>query len=179
VTEIAREHGAEIVWEDEVAPGRISGRGRVRAVDETAADLFVAAVAQPALELAAQAGARLVLADDGLPLVVARDRPEWLELRGGAAAASSAVPPVTVAPTAFICLCEDVRARDVRRAIADGFDGPELVKRRTGAMTGPCQGKLCAPAVLGLLREAGKEHEPTTSRPPGRSLTLAELAARA
>jgi hypothetical protein len=68
---------------------------------------------------------------------------------------------------------------DLRACVADGFRHAELVKRRTGAMTGPCQGKLCASAVLSILREAGVEAVATTARPPARPVTLADLAAHA
>ena len=103
--------------------------------------------------------------------------PDWLELRGGCAAQASGVPDVEPADAAFACPCEDVRVRDVRRAIADGFDEPELLKRRTGALTGHCQGRLCSATILGLLRDDGRPHAPTTGRPPALPVTLAELAA--
>ncbi len=177
--EVASANDVLVTWMGERAPSRIEGRHRVRAVDDTPCELFVSAVGQPALELAAQAGARLALAGTGLPVVVTEEVPAWLELRGDATASESGVPPAMIPDSAFACLCEDVRARDIRASIAGGFDHPELVKRRTGAMTGPCQGKLCTATVLSLLREAGKEHRPTTSRPPARALTLADLAVRA
>jgi hypothetical protein len=182
VERLAEEHGLELVWVDERAPERLAGRRRVErlhAGETVACDLFVAAVAQPAVGLALQAGARGEVTRDELPILVAADGPDWLELRGGAAAQSSGVPDVPAADAAFACLCEDVRVSDLRACVADGFDHPELVKRRTGAMTGPCQGKLCAAAVLSVLREAGVAATPTTARPLDRPVTLAELAADA
>lgn len=179
---LASAHGAEVVWESARAPRALLGRDRVRGlVDDgrVPCDLFVVAAAQPALELALQAGARAELTSGELPVLVARGAPAWLALEGAAAARGSGIPDVPANDAAFACLCEDVRVRDVRRAIAEGFGHPELVKRRTGALTGPCQGKLCAPLVLALLREAGCPHEPTTARPPARAVTLAELAAHA
>jgi hypothetical protein len=55
----------------------------------------------------------------------------------------------------------------------------ELVKRHTGAGTGPCQGKLCHGALLGCTAEAGLEVRIPTPRPLTRPVTIAELAAAA
>ena len=181
VRALAYETGADVVWSSARAPRRLLGRARVRAVeagDRIPCDVFVVGVQQPALELVLQAGAGASLTSDELPIVVPRDLPEWLDLRGGTAAASSGVPDVPAQDEAFACLCEDVRVRDVRAAVAAGFDHPELVKRRTGALTGPCQGKLCAPLVLSLLREGGGDHGPTRARPLVRPVRLGDLAAR-
>jgi hypothetical protein len=180
--ELAEACGAVVVWEDERAPRALLGRSRVTGIDAGGAvecDVFVTAVAQPAIELALAAGATGLLTQGELPVLVAADVPGWIELRGDAAATSSGVPDVVPDSAAFACPCEDVRVRDVRAAIASGFAHPELVKRRTGAMTGRCQGKLCSGLVLGLLRDAGLPSAPTTARPPARPLTLAELAADA
>jgi hypothetical protein len=182
VERLVERYGLRLVWASETAPRSLSGRGRVERVhvEETVAcDLFVVAVAQPAIELALQAGARAELTRAELPILAVAAPPEWLELRGGAAARTSGVPDVPAADAAFACLCEDVRVADLRACVADGFRHAELVKRRTGAMTGPCQGKLCAAAVLSVMREAGVEATPPTARPPARAVTLAELAAHA
>jgi hypothetical protein len=171
----------EVVWRGDRAPDRIAGRSRVEGVvaegREIACDAFLTTVRQPAIELAVQAGAEVRLTAGELPVLVVSAMPDWLELRGACAAQSSGVPDVPVSGDAFACPCEDVRVRDVRRAIADGFDQPELVKRRTGALTGHCQGRLCSATILGLLRAAGRDHAPTTTRPPALTVTLAEIAA--
>ena len=171
----------EVVWRGDRAPDRITGRSRVEGIvadgRPLACDAFLTTVRQPAIELAVQAGAEVRLTAGELPVLVVAATPDWLEVRGACAAQTSGVPDVPVAGDAFACPCEDVRVRDVRRAIADGFDEPELVKRRTGALTGHCQGRLCSAAILGLLRAAGRDHAPTTTRPPALTVTLAELAA--
>ncbi|MCL4767501.1 MAG: FAD-dependent oxidoreductase [Hyphomicrobiaceae bacterium] len=77
---------------------------------------------------------------------------------------------------AMLCPCEDVRVQDVRGAIADGFDNVELVKRRTGAGTGPCQGKLCHHALLSCLAEAGLPVALPTMRPLVRPVPLSCFA---
>ena len=43
----------------------------------------------------------------------------------------------------FVCICEDVTTKDMKRAIGEGFDSIELAKRYTTTTMGPCQGKLC------------------------------------
>lgn len=73
---------------------------------------------------------------------------------------------------AFVCLCEDVRFRDVRQAVQDGFNDIELVKRRTGAGTGPCQGKLCHAELLRCVSECGVPARLPTMRPLIRPVPL-------
>ena len=178
----AERHRLELVWMSDRAPEAILGKREVAAIrsgGEVACDLFVVGVSQPAIELALQAGATARLSDDELPIVAVTDAPDWLELAGSAAAQGSGVPDVAMDDRAFACLCEDVRVGDVKACVAQGFAHPELVKRRTGAMTGPCQGKLCSAAVLAALREAGVDASPTRARPLARPVTLGELAADA
>jgi sarcosine oxidase subunit alpha len=83
----------------------------------------------------------------------------------------------------FVCLCEDVTEKDVRQAIAEGFDHIETLKRYTTVTMGPCQGKMChrlsidvCAAVTGRTVE---ETGATTSRPPAQPVPLGALAARA
>jgi sarcosine oxidase, subunit alpha len=78
-------------------------------------------------------------------------------------------------PDAYVCWCEDVRVRDVERAVDEGFSHVELIKRRTGATTGPCQGKLCLGPVLETLRARGLGDSLPTVRPPVRPVSLAWL----
>jgi len=180
---LAARHGLDLVWLGDVAPRRIAGRARVRAIEvdggRIACDLFVVGVRQPALDLALQAGATATLTAGELPILAVDWTPDWLELRGSAAGRSSGVPDARPAAEAIVCACEDVRVKDLEACVAQGLDRPELVKRRTGAMTGPCQGKLCAAAVLATLRDCGVEATPTRARPLARPVTLGELAADA
>src|SRR5262249_27220693 len=81
----------------------------------------------------------------------------------------------------FVCLCEDVTEKDIERAIAEGFDGIETLKRYSTVNMGPCQGKLCGQTAVGLcsritncdLNAVGT----TTSRPPVVPVELRVLAA--
>ena len=131
------------------------------------------------VELAIQAGATARLTSDGLPILAIETLPADIEVVGEAAAASSGVPDVPAADAAFACLCEDVRFRDLKECVAQGFGDAETVKRRTGAMTGPCQGKLCAAATLTMLRSLGVPVALPRPRPPARPVPLRELAADA
>lgn len=182
-TACAERFGLSLAWMDEQAPQRVLGRGRVTGIQTAGGrvncDLFVTAVRQPAVELALQGGATAELTTDGLPILAVTQTPDWMELTGSAALRTSGVPDVAAADGAFACLCEDVRAGDLKDCVAQGFGHPELIKRRTGAMTGPCQGKLCSAAVLAVLRDLGCEAGPIRARPLARPVTLRELAADA
>lgn len=76
----------------------------------------------------------------------------------------------------IVCPCEDVRVGDVRKALRDGYCGIEHLKRRTGAATGPCQGKLCHSLLLQCLVEEGSPAALPTMRPLVRPMALASFA---
>jgi sarcosine oxidase subunit beta len=80
----------------------------------------------------------------------------------------------------ILCLCHDVTEDDVRRAVAEGYDDVETVKRYTGAMMGPCQGKTCAGAVHELVaRLTGRgadEQALPARRPPAFAVRLGALS---
>ena len=90
-------------------------------------------------------------------------------------------PPKPGSPHAVLCFCEDVRGWEIQAERAVGYQDPELVKRRTGALTGPCQGKYCLSAVTCALSAAGAGATSTgdvllpTGRPPLRPLRLGDL----
>jgi sarcosine oxidase, subunit alpha len=103
----------------------------------------------------------------------------------GAPAPAEAIPPVTAATgrgRAFVCLCEDVSAKDIRRSVGEGYDSIELCKRFTTVMMGPCQGRMCGLASVRLMAEAtGQGLEQvgtTTARPPWSTVPLGALAGR-
>jgi hypothetical protein len=182
ITAMAERHGARIAHASPVAPRRITGSRRVAGVEAdrlVACDLVIVGVRQPAIELALQAGAQPRLTRGELAVLIVGEAPAWLELIGAAAVTTSGVAHTATHDDAFACPCEDVRFGDLRACVAQGFDQVELVKRRTGAMTGPCQGKLCAGAVLGSLRDLGLDPVPMTPRPLAWLATLGELAADA
>ncbi len=104
---------------------------------------------------------------------------------GRVAAAFAALPePV---PTAlpigrkpFVCLCEDVTAKELAQGIREGFESLETLKRYSTVTMGPCQGKQChgnsarvTAALRGVTRAAVGL---TTYRPPVQPVPLAVLA---
>jgi sarcosine oxidase subunit alpha len=81
---------------------------------------------------------------------------------------------------AFVCLCEDVTAKDIRGALTEGFDSLETVKRYSTVTMGPCQGKMCH-TLSARVHAALSDQSPsatglTTSRPPYQPVPLAALA---
>jgi NAD(P)H-nitrite reductase large subunit len=52
-----------------------------------------------------------------------------------------------------ICLCNKIRKAVIVKAIQGGANTVDMVKRRTGAGTGPCGGQRCGPMVRGMLGE--------------------------
>ncbi len=160
-----------------------TGRGRVRSIQLDPGgmrdcDMLVLGFSQPSYDLAAQAGRLATLGGD--PPVVTLEGPARIEIRtvGDAALAAARAPRPACRPAAdaFLCLCEDVRRRDAAAAIADGYGDIELLKRRTGAGTGPCQGKLCHAEILAMLAAAGRLVALPTMRPLARPVPLAALA---
>ena len=175
---------------------QISGagrRGRIHSVtldDKTVeCDLLVMSGGrQPAYSLLSQAGARVEY-DAGRGIFVPTDLPENVEAVGAVAGevGPSAIPPASYNGVAgkgkcFVCICEDVTDKDVKRAIAEGFDSIELAKRYTTVTMGPCQGKLChLPSIRLYARENETDEESigtTTARPPWTPISLGLLAGR-
>jgi bacterioferritin-associated ferredoxin len=81
----------------------------------------------------------------------------------------------------ILCLCHDVTDADIARAVRLGYRHPETIKRFTGALMGPCQGRTCADLVLdAIARETGVHRESLaapTSRPPAFPIRMGLLAA--
>ncbi|MEM3671427.1 MAG: NAD(P)-binding protein [Thermoprotei archaeon] len=91
----------------------------------------------------------------------------------------SRTPPpsrnVPISPAALVCFCEDVLASDLLGFRSQGVANPQKVKRRTGWLTGPCQGKLCLASGMSLLCSSGRV-EPPTQRLPAEPTPLGLLA---
>jgi sarcosine oxidase subunit alpha len=81
----------------------------------------------------------------------------------------------------FVCQCEDVTEKDLERAVAEGFDGIETLKRYSTVNMGPCQGKMCGQTAIAVCaRLTGRDINrvgSTTSRPPVVPVELGVLAA--
>jgi bacterioferritin-associated ferredoxin len=182
-------------------------RVTLEGVGQLDCDLLVTGFSQPSYEMQAQNGCAMELRGEPpivwptnsgrAPMVVVGEAAGWFTReaqaeRSAQATArwldgqSPAAPEWTrasferVSPhdDAIVCLCEDVRVRDVRAAIADGYRDVELIKRHTGAGTGPCQGKLCHGALSHCLAESGLEVRLPTARPLVRPVPLACFAGR-
>jgi sarcosine oxidase subunit alpha len=104
-----------------------------------------------------------------------------------------AAPPARVAPPAlahdgkgkgkaFVDLDEDITAKDVRYAAAEGYDSIELSKRYTTVTMGPSQGRFSQLASVRVLAEdvglPMGEVGLTTARPPWTPVPLGVLAGR-
>jgi NADPH-dependent 2,4-dienoyl-CoA reductase/sulfur reductase-like enzyme len=80
-----------------------------------------------------------------------------------------------------VCRCEEVCARDVKAAIANGDPTLRGVKIRTRAGMGVCQGRMCGFLISQLIaRQTGValgQIEPDTPRPPVKPVPLSALAA--
>jgi sarcosine oxidase, subunit alpha len=147
--------------------------------------LVVSGGLQPAYSLLAQAGARIEY-EPRRGIFVPTELPEGIEVVGAVAGAIEQTPPPAVldgrGDKCFVCICEDVTTKDVKRALAEGFDSIELAKRYTTVTMGPCQGKLCQLAATRLLaRETHTEESAigtTTARPPWTPVELGLLAGR-
>jgi sarcosine oxidase subunit alpha len=155
--------------------------------EHLACDILVASGArQPAYSLLAQAGARVEY-DAARGVFVPVDLPDGVEAVGSVTgeAGDAVVPAASYNGSrgkCFACLCEDVTEKDLKRAVAEGFDSIELAKRYTTVTMGPCQGKLCQVASIRLLARELETDEgaigTTTSRPPWAPVELGLLAGR-
>jgi sarcosine oxidase subunit alpha len=169
---------------------RVLGRRRVSgAIIErdgrhrrAAADVVVFGDRTPNLDLVLAAGAAAELRDGVLTPVhdeAGRTTVPGLSVVGSAA--GRVTPPSTpaVAPPGgrtLVCFCEDVHADEIHAQVAAGCGDPELVKRRTGALTGPCQGKYCLQSFSRAMAAGGAPLTgPPTARPPLRPTRLGDL----
>jgi sarcosine oxidase subunit alpha len=143
---------------------------------------------QPAYSLLAQVGARVEY-DPERGVFIPTDIPDGIEAVGSVAGEGldGAVPAASYNGASgkgkcFVCVCEDVTDKDLKRAIGEGFDSIELAKRYTTVTMGPCQGRLChVPSIRLYARENEKDEATigtTTARPPWAPVTLGLLAGR-
>ena len=79
-----------------------------------------------------------------------------------------------------VCRCEDVTVADVLKAIREGYNTLEELKRRLRVGMGPCQGRTCLPLVARILaQETGRPLaeilEGVSVRPPLVPVSLESL----
>jgi sarcosine oxidase subunit alpha len=176
----------------ERAPTRLEARGRrglVRSlmVDDTRIECDLVVVdggAQPAYSLLAQAGARIEY-DAARGIFLPTDLPPNVEAVGSVAGTVDRAVPLPSYQgkgKCLVCVCEDVTTKDMKRAIAEGFDSIELAKRYTTVTMGPCQGRLChLPSIRYYAHATGTSEAAigtTTARPPWSPVPLGLLAGR-
>src|SRR5436190_5862351 len=173
-------------------PSELSAQGRggvLRSVtvdgEHRDCDLLIASGApQPAYSLLAQAGARIVY-DAERGVFVPTELPPGVEAVGRVTGAVGEVTPARACygGEGFVCICEDVAVKDLKRALAEGFDSIELAKRYTTVTMGPCQGRLChLPSIRLYAQETGQDEAAigtTTARPPWAPVRLGLLAGSA
>lgn len=82
-----------------------------------------------------------------------------------------------------ICRCEEVTLKEIKRAMADETKQVKDLKRKTRAGMGPCEGRMCGPSLIEIMR-----NQPNASpegpgylnpRPPVKPIALGVLAASA
>ena len=144
------------------------------------------ALAELSGEVAGTAAAHALGLGDDAGRERARESAERLRtLVAERAGAPVAVPPAVSGADrgkAFIDLDEDVTVKDVKQAIAEGYDSMELAKRYTTVTMGPSQGRFSSLAMARLmaaetgetLRDVGQ----TTARPPWVTVPMGVLAGR-
>ena len=153
-------------------PPRVHGAGRVMGLDH-----------QEAIELQGKEAGLLALQDAGLDVSS--------ELRHTRDALRSLSEPKEAwvgfkiaagGPWRFVSFDEDVTIEQVEEAMGEGFDHPELLKRYTGAGTGPSQSYLTGQNLALVMAAAGGMEagslKPTTVRPPVEPVSLAVLGGR-
>jgi sarcosine oxidase subunit alpha len=149
--------------------------------------LVVSGGRAPAYSLLAQAGARVEY-EPRRGIFVPADLPARVEAVGSVLGVEDPAAPPSASYAGgkggrcFVCPCEDVTEKDLKRAVAEGFDSIELAKRYTTVTMGPCQGKLCHLASIRLLAREMRTSETaigaTTARPPWEPVELGLLAGR-
>jgi sarcosine oxidase subunit alpha len=139
---------------------------------------------QPNYKLLAQAGARVEF-DAQRGVFVPTDIPAHVRAAGSVAGdvGEPAVPEPVFSghgEKPFVCFCEDQSVKDLRYAIAEGFDSIELSKRYTTVTMGPCQGRLChVNSIRVYAKTTGLDENTigtTTARPPYTPVPLGLVA---
>ncbi|MBV8772898.1 MAG: (2Fe-2S)-binding protein [Deltaproteobacteria bacterium] len=187
VREIGIEVVASVPADDVISAtgsARVSGirtrRGRI------ACDLLVmCGQLVPDAGLLHQAGGRLAWNSERgvfVPVEVPESVSAVGEVTGSSLSHAMPLPPqhLSFNKRSFVCFCSDVSTTDLCDAINEGFDDIETLKRYTTLTMGPCQGRMCQLAGIGVCaRETGRtmaETGVTTSRPPNPSVSLGALA---
>jgi phosphoglycerate dehydrogenase-like enzyme/bacterioferritin-associated ferredoxin len=83
-------------------------------------------------------------------------------------------------PGTIVCRCEEVTAAEIDEALANGITELAPLKASTRVTMGPCQGRMCLPALSTRVARAAKSHPGTVElprpRPPARPLPLSWMS---
>jgi sarcosine oxidase, subunit alpha len=113
---------------------------------------------------------------------IARTAGQLAELKGAPRGSKRVTAPVSGRKT-FICFDEDGTVKNVRQAMRQGFDVPELIKRFTSIGTGPGQGGVPGhnlPLLVARTQDSPDlAPRPTTVRPPLVATPIAAYAGAA
>ena len=154
---------AKVVDLRDVRPRELAaqgGKGRVRRLvldgESYDCDLLVASGGrQPAYSLLAQAGARVEF-DDALGVFVPTELPDGVEavgsVTGEGLSRTAPEPAYEGKGKCFVCVCEDVTTKDMKRAIGEGFDSIELAKRYTTRRWAPARESSATSRASGCTR---------------------------
>jgi NAD(P)H-nitrite reductase large subunit len=81
----------------------------------------------------------------------------------------------------IVCRCEEITFREIKDAMADGATHTKDIKRMTRVGMGPCEGRMCGPALIEMMRCQPNAHsdalEYLTPRPSIKPIPLGALAA--
>ncbi len=79
-----------------------------------------------------------------------------------------------------LCRCENVRVKDILKAVSEGVQELNEIKIMTRCGMGPCQGRMCGPAIAEViafnLEGSPKQCGLLNIRPPLKPLPLEEVA---
>ncbi len=80
-----------------------------------------------------------------------------------------------------ICRCEEITLKEIKTAMADSTTQVKDLKRKTRVGMGPCEGRMCGPALIEILRNhsntSPEGHGYLNPRPPIKPIALGVLAA--
>jgi NADPH-dependent 2,4-dienoyl-CoA reductase/sulfur reductase-like enzyme len=80
----------------------------------------------------------------------------------------------------LVCRCEDVTMGDIKKAVANGYDTPAMLKIALRSAMGDCQGRICGPVIYDILAAlTGRSQDsmmPLVVRPPIKPVSIGSLA---
>jgi sarcosine oxidase subunit alpha len=153
-------------------PAKVYAAGRVTGTHRVKTELLEGELA--GLKAAAEAGF-----GNGAPEALSR---QVATLKEDEPVRTSTLIYMPGSEKSFISFDEDVSIKDLRDAIAEGYDSMELLKRYSTLSMGPSQGKYESTNTMALCAEANQqtiaETGTTTSRPPFSPISMGALAGR-